>query len=201
MGVDQRRNLGNGSDRAQDIGAMRDADQPGFWRHQDFEIGQADVKRRWIDRPGLEDNAALAQDQPRPDIGFVVEIGEDDFIARLQLAGHGGRQKPHQYRRGRAQHDLFRAGGIDEPGDFFARQTHPAAGQVRYGVAGPGLDAAGQEVIGDTAGDAAQHLRAPGIVEIGPVVPGQRRKLRAHECEIEGGCGLRTHGMVSGFVA
>ena len=201
MGVDQRRNLGNGIDRAQDVGAMRDADQPGFRRHQDFEIGQADVERRWIERPGLEDDAALAQDQPWPDIGFVIEISEDDFIARLQLAGHGGRQKPHQNRCGRAKHDLFRAGGIDETRYFSARQAHPAAGQFRYGIAGTGLDAAGQEVIGDAAGDATQHLRSAGIVEIGPVVPGQRRKLRAHACEIEGGGGWSNHGMVSGSVA
>ena len=78
--------------------------------HQPVERVEVGPQRVAVDLPHLEDDAALLQREPGADIGFMVEIGDDDLVARLELAGHGGREETHQHRRRMAEHDLFRVG-------------------------------------------------------------------------------------------
>ena len=75
--------------------------------------------------------------------------------------------------------------GIDEQRDAGARLGQALGGALRMAIARAGLDARRQEIVAHAVGDAFEHQRAAGIVEIGEAV-GERRELLADEGEVEG---------------
>ncbi len=111
---------------------------------------------------------ALGRDHPRPDVGVVVEPGDDDLVARAERAPERGRE-PHRHRRHRRPEGDAARLGAEQPGDRVARGLDAGVGRVRGGE-----HAAVVRVVaraherGHGVDRAVDHLGARGAVEPRP---------------------------------
>ncbi len=139
------------------------------------------------DRPARRAGGAavFAEPDPGADVGFVVAVGDDDFITGRDRGCDGAAEYLQQV-GGRAAHDDFVGmGRVDQLHDRTARLHHPFAGRDRGRVGGAQLDAAVEQIVGHPLGDPLQHQGTAGVVHE-DVVVGQTGKLLANVCDIEG---------------
>src|SRR5699024_3458156 len=81
-------------------------------------------------RPG-----ALAQQLPGNDVGVVLELGDQNFVAGLQISRAIGRGDQVDAIRGAAcVHDFFTRAGVDECRDAVARGLVLLCSALRQGV-------------------------------------------------------------------
>ena len=133
--------------------------------------------------------AAVAGDeQPGRDVRVVVELGDDDLVARLERPRHRVREQEVDRGRVGAEHDLFlgaaqeiRRCQVSVVHELLAvDRGHERAAEVRVGA---------QEIVGHRAGHGIGRLRAPGPVEIdrrkAVHLPAQGGEARADRREVE----------------
>jgi hypothetical protein len=121
-----------------------------------------------VDRPGLDDEAELAEPVPGADVALVIGDADDDLVAGRQLAAHGGRQVLHQDGCRGAEDDLVGALRVDEHPGGVARLLQRIGGGERDLVAAADLHVFLVEERVDALHRAFQDLRPAGIVEKHP---------------------------------
>ena len=85
-------------------------------------------------REAQDDALALAQEMPGDDVGVMLHLREDNFVALRESAAEG---RSHQIDRlcgALGEHDLIDAGRIDHPPHRFARALVSLGGFVGEGV-------------------------------------------------------------------
>jgi len=117
-----------------------------------------------VDPPHPHGDAGLGQPHPGADIGFVIGLGDDHLVARLQAGADGLDQGADERGGGGPHDDLVVVGGMDEVGDGPARRQHPLTRLLRCAVAGAELHVVVQQVVADAVGNPAQHLRPARVV-------------------------------------
>ena len=88
--MDPARDFGYRVDGAENIRRLRHADPARFRRQQCLQIVKFQLQRVAVDVPEADHGALLLQRDPGADVGLVVTVGQDDFIARHDA----GRQRP-----------------------------------------------------------------------------------------------------------
>ena len=153
------RDVDNCADRMR---SHRAGDKTGVGIEQRFEI--FGVQRAVGAHPPPDDLGAVGlQRQPGGDVGVVIHVGDDDFVA---LAEHLGDAEAHQPDEGggiEPEGNFLRPVGIDEQADAFARLLEIAVDPLAVLVFRHALDIEIDEMIGDCVDDALRHLRAAGI--------------------------------------
>ena len=114
----------------------------------------------------MDREVPVARDQqPGRDVGIVVDLGDDDLVARVERPRQGVREQEVDRGRVRAEHDLL-FGAAEEVGRGQMRVDeqlvgsgggHERAADVRVGA---------HEVVGDCASDGVGRLGAAGTVQV-----------------------------------
>ena len=135
------------------------------------------------DRHDPDGYAALAlQRPPGRDVCVVIELRDDDLVARAPAAPESTCEMEGQRRHVGAEGHLIGT-GAEQVGERFA-----SAGQDRVGLAAARVSPVSigvvmQQILGDRIADGARHLGAAGAVEVGDgqasVTPLQGREVGA----------------------
>ena len=108
-------------DFANDVGHVRDADQFGAVAHRGLEAIKAETAGFDIGFPETDVDPEFLECHPRADIAFMIADGNDNLVARVELAAHGACEVLQQYRGRGAENDFFGAARIDQLGGGLAR--------------------------------------------------------------------------------
>ena len=111
----------NRVDGAEHIRGMRDRDPFGARTEKPLQIGEFEVQGVAIHFPNLDHRTRLLKPHPAADIGFVIAIGNDDFVAGSNARQQRRRQNEHQRGGSRAHHHFIFMRGIDQFGNRAAR--------------------------------------------------------------------------------
>ena len=146
------------------------------------------VQSAGLDVGGADFRATLFQADPGRDVGIVIEAGDQQLVATLQVAADGAAQREGQRRHVGAEDD-FVGRAIEEVGHGLVRllddQFAALAGEKRSAEIGVPL----RQVFGDGVDHLLRYLSAAGRVEEngGLAVDrlAQRWKLLADPLDIE----------------
>jgi hypothetical protein len=158
---------GDVADRPERVRCGANRQQPRARRERRLECSPLELPCRHVERNRTDDESRVARHlPPRVDIRVVIELGDDDLVARLPGAGQGARQVEGERGHVGAKGNLVgrRAEEVAEGGarrgehrvGFFAGRVRP----VRVGVVV-------QEVVAHGVGNRRRHLRAAGAIEVG----------------------------------
>ncbi len=178
------RNLGHRIDGTEHIGGMRHRHPHRALREQCIERRQFQLQAIAIHFPDFHHRAGLLQTQPTTDIGLVVGVGYDDFVARADAAQDGLRQQKHEPGGGAAHHHFFDVCGIDQLRDGAPRGEHLGRGLLGRGITGAQLHTGGQQVVANAVRHPTQHGRTTGVVQVNRWA-GERRKFGAHARKVQ----------------
>src|SRR3989442_9190713 len=150
--------------------------------HIDGALGDLDV-----DEP--HGDTAYLECQPGRDVAIVVEPGDDDLVARLQLALDRAADGKGEGRHVGAEDDLVGGDGIEEGrgrmANFRDQGVRLPAGRKDAALVGINRP----PVFGGAVDDALRHLRAGGIVEVDDRLSidleGERGELRANGLQVD----------------
>ena len=148
---------------------------------------------RWRGRRGPRGRRRpLRQPQPRPAVGFVVERGDHDLVAGLQLAAERVGEEEVQRGHVGAEADLAPV-AAEEVGAGAPRPVDDLVGLGAGGEAAVDVAVVAQQVAGHRIRHGLWRLRAAGGVEVGRRVavhrPLEGRELAAHVGDVELGHG------------
>ena len=181
------RDRGDVVDRADDVRAVGEADEARAGTKQRLERGLVELAGRRVDPPFADDQPVLGEPAPGAVVGFVVEVGDDDFVARLEPMPDRLRQEIDVERGRGSDHHLVGL-GIDHLGHE-AAAGRDAALRLGRGSEIPGrLDLQVAHVGAEAVDDALRDVAAAGVLQHDPAV-GERRELAAHEIDVELGHG------------
>ena len=142
-----------------------------------------------------DDQAAFGEPQPGTAIGLVVELGDDDLVARRTLARHGVRQREGERRHVGAEGDRAPVRGAEESGRLFAHQVQQLVGAPRRGELTVRVGVRLAIVAGDGVDHRRRHLRPRRAVEEGDrqlaLAAGEGGELKAGALAVAGGEGHR----------
>ncbi len=163
-GVRELGDFGDGIDGADGVGGVTDGDEFCFAR--DFFAQVVEIERAvGIVNIGLtDDDAFFFERAPRRDVGVVIERGDDDFVAGLEITGNRSREREGDRGHVLAEDDFVFV-AIEEVGHCGAgggdHRVVAAAGFEGAASVGVG----GEEIICDGVHDLLGNLRAGGAVE------------------------------------
>ena len=171
--VEQRAHLvraggdrGDGRPGAEQVGGRGHRDEPGA-------LGDR-VERRQVELGGLRvepqpphgDPGALGRLDPRPHVGVVVELAEDDLVARRPGARQRAGEVVRQRRRAAAVDDAL-GHPADQVGDGGAEAGDGLLGVALARRRGAALRQRPGQRPGDRLADHPRGLGAAGVVEVG----------------------------------
>ena len=129
----------------------------------------------------------------------MVEAGDYDFVAGLQLAADGAGHRVGERGHVGAEGD-FVGGAVQEVGHGGAGFGDHGVGAAAGGVGSAGVGVVAAQVVGDGVDDALRHLRPAGAVEERGGVSvdglGEGGELGADVGEVEGGSDVSVVGML-----
>ena len=133
-------------DRAERVGGHGAGDEMGARVEQGLEI--VGVERAIITHfPPANLDAAALESEPGGDVGFVVEIGDDDFAAVSQNFGEGEADDADEGCSVHAEGDFGRIACVEEHGDGFAGLLDALIHGLAFGVASAALDVVTDEMV------------------------------------------------------
>ncbi len=172
-------------DFANDVGNVRDADQFGAVAHRSLEAIKAETPGFDIGFPETQINPEFFECDPRADIAFMIADGNDNLVARFELAAHGAREVLQQNRGRGAENDFFGAARIDQLGGRLARIQKGFGRLLRDFIGAADLHIALDQEGIDAVQCLGQDLRSAGIVKEGPAI-GKGWKLAVDIVHIKG---------------
>lgn len=107
-----------------------------------------------IDLPDFDNRARVFEPHPAADIGFVIAVGDDDFIAFANARQNRLREQKHEAGGGAAHDDFFIVIRVDELGDGSAGGQNFFRGGLRLRITRAELHAGGEQVIVNAISDA-----------------------------------------------
>ncbi len=143
---------------------MRDRDQACAFVQQSVEVGRVEPHRVATHRPDTHLHAVALEADPRTDVRLVVGLADDDLVTAREARLHCTREAVDQVGGGRADHDLVRVGGVQEPGECAARRGNDRAGRGRSRVARAVLHVVVTQVRGDSVDHRLGDLRTTRVV-------------------------------------
>ena len=156
----------NGIDRADRIGCIPERHQLWLARQRPLKVVQLQgaVLHVEVD-PGDLAAAVLRRQQPRGDVGIVVQPGDDDLIAGVERPREGAGQAQRERGHVGAEDDLFAARGVEHVGHGLVRLVQHSI-RITAGLEGAFvIRVALHQVFLNPLGGPAGDLRAAGVVE------------------------------------
>jgi hypothetical protein len=183
-GVGGRRDASRVGERADRVRGQREGDHPGALADQALERVVVEGDVAGADRGVAHDQVVVGgQEQPGRHVGVVVELRDDDLVARAQRAGDRVREQEVERRHVGAEGDPLRLAAGEVRGGCAAAPHHLVGGsRGREGAAEVGVRAA--QVGGHRVEHLARALRAARSVEEGGVAR-ERGEALPHRLDVK----------------
>lgn len=180
-------------DGAEGVGGGAEGEDPGTFRDSAFQVVPIELSGGGYHADGAEAEAVLPGDGlPGGDVGVVIEFGDDDLVAGLELAGEGAGEVEGEGGHVIAEGDLFGA-GAEEVGHGLSALVEERVGLVAGRVVPVGVGVVVGEVVGHGVDDGAWRLSPAGPIEVSDresaVLSLERGELRADLCHVRGDVG------------
>ena len=155
-------------DRAERVGEVRHGQQPGAIGQQPVERGQVELAGV-RDRHRADDRARLSRDElPGHDVGVVLHAGDQDLVARAELAPAPAlRDEVDAFGRPAGEDDLAGRRRVEEAGDLLAHLVVRHRGALAQ-VVHPAVDVGvfGGVETGHRLDDRSRLLAGGRVVEV-----------------------------------
>jgi len=180
----QRGRVGNIGDRTQRVGCRPDSDQPGAGRDGGLQRRPVELAALRQEGNHAQGDAALpGQRAPGRDIGVVVQLGDDDLVARPPGTSQRPPEMEGERRHVRPKGDIVRR-RAQEVGQGAPGPRQHGVGLFAAGIAPVGVRIVVVEVVHHGVADRGGHLSPARSIEVGdrlsPVLTVKRGKSRSN---------------------
>ncbi len=159
-----RVDLCHGIDVSDDVGAVRERQQPRALAEERVEIARIEPAAFPIDAPLLDREAIRGQSAPHAAVRLVILVRDDDLVARAQQLAEGLSEHVGVLRGGRTEVHFLRR-HVQVPGKAAAGRIHPFSGFERSGIRVVGLHLEAAVVLDQALDHRAAGVRAAGVLE------------------------------------